>query len=327
MSQEGSEAPDIYRLAELSQNLQIVKDQSWEKRREESEKIKIKIKSNKSSNSNQQFSGGHLTEQSRSPETVNHLQDQLRREVEEHIRGTKLGCRFDNESNQNSCVVFFLVLTEGKGSAEAVQERVGRIQQLKDALREETLKGGAVRERSQLSQMFNDKPQFGYNEAQERRRQLKEDHARLIHEEVAKMEEDLAREQPPAEGPQRELQVLSGQRRVLVLQMEALRVEAQQTERDLQDQHQRHQTELRRLRDESLQVFRAFRQVSEEQRKLSEGRYRSVLLEAVQDAVYLSAQNQQLQADNKRLRKALGEIKDALAARGDPAADLITPQE
>ncbi|XP_037833539.1 trichohyalin isoform X2 [Kryptolebias marmoratus] len=302
MSQEGSEAPDIYRLAELSQNLQIVKDQSWEKRREESEKIKIKIKSNKSSNSNQQFSGGHLTEQSRSPETVNHLQDQLRREVEEHIR-------------------------EGKGSAEAVQERVGRIQQLKDALREETLKGGAVRERSQLSQMFNDKPQFGYNEAQERRRQLKEDHARLIHEEVAKMEEDLAREQPPAEGPQRELQVLSGQRRVLVLQMEALRVEAQQTERDLQDQHQRHQTELRRLRDESLQVFRAFRQVSEEQRKLSEGRYRSVLLEAVQDAVYLSAQNQQLQADNKRLRKALGEIKDALAARGDPAADLITPQE
>lgn len=50
-------------------------------------------------------------------------------------------------------------------------------------------------------------------------------------------------------------------------------------------------------------MFRVFRQVSEEQRKMSEGRYRSVLLEAVQDAVYLSAQNQQLQADNKQLRK------------------------
>lgn len=50
-------------------------------------------------------------------------------------------------------------------------------------------------------------------------------------------------------------------------------------------------------------MFRVFRQVSEEQRKLSEGRYRSVLLEAVQDAIYLSAQNQQLRADNKQLCK------------------------
>lgn len=46
-----------------------------------------------------------------------------------------------------------------------------------------------------------------------------------------------------------------------------------------------------------------FRQMSEEQRKMSEDRYRSVLLEAVQDAVFLSAQNQQLQADNNQLRK------------------------
>lgn len=53
----------------------------------------------------------------------------------------------------------------------------------------------------------------------------------------------------------------------------------------------------------SPQVFRVFRQVSEEQRKISEGRYRGVLLEAVQDAIYLSAQNQQLQADNKQLCK------------------------
>uniref|UniRef100_A0A3Q2TBC0 Si:dkey-201i24.3 n=1 Tax=Fundulus heteroclitus TaxID=8078 RepID=A0A3Q2TBC0_FUNHE len=162
---------------------------------------------------------------------------------------------------------------EGKGSPEKVQERVTRIQQLKEALREE-----------------------------ERRRQLKEDHTRLIQEEVAEMERDLAQEQPPqTESPQRELLVLSRERRVLVMQMEALRAEARQAESDLQDQHHRHQTELHCLREESLQVFRAFRQVSEEQRKISEGRYRSVLLEAVQDAVHLSAQNQQLRAENKQL--------------------------
>uniref|UniRef100_A0A3B4YWV8 Si:dkey-201i24.3 n=1 Tax=Stegastes partitus TaxID=144197 RepID=A0A3B4YWV8_9TELE len=170
---------------------------------------------------------------------------------------------------------------EGKGNVEKVQERVARIQQLKEALREES--------------------QLEYNKAQEQRRQLKEDHGRLIQEEVEKMERDLAQEQLPTEGPQRELLLLTRERQVLVLRMEALRAEAQQAERDLQDQYHRHQAELHCLREESLQVFRVFRQVSEEQRKISEGRYRSVLLEAVQDAIYLSAQNQQLQADNKQL--------------------------
>lgn len=59
---------------------------------------------------------------------------------------------------------------------------------------------------------------------------------------------------PQAEGPHRELLVLSRERRVLVLQMEALRAEAQLAERDLQNQHLRHQTELQSLTDETLQV-------------------------------------------------------------------------
>ncbi|KAF7228103.1 transcript variant X3 [Nothobranchius furzeri] len=300
MSQRDSDVHSIHKLAEMTQNLQMVKNQSWKKKREESEKIKVKIKQScKSSQSNQQISGGrHADHNNESTETVKYLQEQLRREIEEHLR-------------------------EGRGSAEKVQEKVARIQQLKEALREETLKSGVVPEESQLCLQS----QLEYNEAQERRRQLKEDHARLMQEEVVRMEEDLAREQPPTEGPQRELLVLSRERRILVLQMEALRTEAQQAETDLQDQHRRHQTELHCLREESLQVFRVFRQVSEEQRKLSEGRYRSLLLEAVQDAVHLSAQNQQLQADNKQLQKALGEIKDALVVRGDPRADLISQQE
>nr|XP_020478194.1 stress response protein NST1-like isoform X2 [Monopterus albus] len=214
-------------------------------------------------------------------------------------------------------------IREGKGSVEKVKERVARIQQLKEALREETLKNGAATEKSDFCQQS----QLEYNKAQERRRQLKEDHGRLIQEEAEKMESELAQKQQLTEGPQRELLVLTRERRILVLQIEALRAEALQAERDLQDQHHRHQTELQCLREESLQVFRVFRQVSEEQRKMSEGRYRNVLLEAVQDAVYLSAQNQQLQADNKQLRKALGELKDNLAARGDPKVEPLSQQQ
>ena len=48
--------------------------------------------------------------------------------------------------------------------------------------------------------------------------------------------------------------MLTRERKVLVLQIEALRTEALQAERDLQDQYHRHQTELHCLREESLQV-------------------------------------------------------------------------
>lgn len=56
------------------------------------------------------------------------------------------------------------------------------------------------------------------------------------------------------ENPQRELLVLSRERQILVMQIEALRAEAQQAESDLHHQHHRHQTELHCLREESLQV-------------------------------------------------------------------------
>ncbi|XP_049442766.1 kinesin-like protein klp-20 [Epinephelus fuscoguttatus] len=293
MSQGESEVHTTFRLAELTQNLQIVKNQSWEKRREESKKIKDKTQSCRTPNSNL-----HSSDHREGTDTMKYLQAQLKQEMEEHIR-------------------------EGKGNVEKVQDRVGRIQQLRDALREETLKNGAATDKSDLCQQS----QLEYNKAQERRRQLKEDHGRLIQEEVEKMERDLAQEQLLTEGPQRELLVLTRERQVLVLQIEALRAEAQQAERDLQNQYHRHQTELHCLREESLQVFRVFRQVSEEQRRMSEGRYRSVLLEAVQDAVYLSAQNQELQADNKQLRKALGELKDTLAVRGDSTTELSSRQQ
>ncbi|CAJ1058564.1 hypothetical protein PFLUV_G00122180 [Xyrichtys novacula] len=272
ISEGENEAHKSFRLAELTQSLQSYRTTK---------------------------SKWHSSDRTReSTDTMKYLQEQLREEMEEHMR-------------------------EGKGSVEKVQERVTRIQQLRESIREEKLKSGAAIQTPDLCQQSH----LEYNIAQERRRQLKEHHGRLIQEEVEKMERDLAQEQLPTEGPERELLVLTRERRVLVLQMEALRTEAQQAERDLQSQYDQHQRELHCLREESLQVFRVFRQVSEEHRKMSEGRYRGVLLEAVQDAVYLSTQNQELQAENKQLCKALGELKDALAVQSDPTSGLASQQQ
>ena len=57
-----------------------------------------------------------------------------------------------------------------------------------------------------------------------------------------------------AEGVQRELLVMAGERRVLTLQVEALRAEALQAKIDLEDQHLLHQQDMQRYREESLKV-------------------------------------------------------------------------
>ncbi|XP_055015516.1 uncharacterized protein si:dkey-201i24.3 [Boleophthalmus pectinirostris] len=283
MSEGATELHSTYRLAQLNHDLQVVKSQSWERRREQSNRIKDKPKNHRLASSTS--SSGDIGEV---PETLKRLQDQLRFEMHKHIQ-------------------------DGKGDSKMLQEQVERIHQLREALREETLKHSTAIDKPDIFSQS----QLEYNKAQERRRRVQEDHGRLIQEEVEKMERELAQEQPLTEGPQRELLVLTKERRVLVLQLEALRTELQQTEQDLNHQHNTHQAEMHCLREESLQVFRVFRDVCEEQRRMSEERYRTVLLEAVQDAVYLSAQNQQLQAENKELSKALAELKDTLAAQGE----------
>ncbi|XP_034163299.2 trichohyalin [Pangasianodon hypophthalmus] len=223
---------------------------------------------------------------SASAERKNNLQHLLREEMEMHLK-------------------------EGRTSVERNQERVKRIKQLKEELQKEEKTQKNSPEESQQSGQdcspLDTWSQEEYSKLQERMRKMKEDHERVIQEELLKMESELQEEQ--AEGLPDEVMCLRRERQILVLQIEALRRENQQAEADLEAQYNLHQREMHSLREESLQVFRTFRQVLEEQKRLAEGRYRTLLLEAIQDAVYLSSQNQQLQDDNMQLLKALAELK------------------
>ncbi|KAF7702311.1 hypothetical protein HF521_001594 [Silurus meridionalis] len=196
-------------------------------------------------------------------------------------------------------------MTEGRTSVERNQERVKWIKQLREELqKEEKTQKDSSGESEKSGQ---DGSLEEYARLQEQMRKMKDDHERLIQEELLKMESELQEEQ--TEVLENELMYLRRERQILVLQIEALRRENQQAEVALGALYELHQQEMHSLREESLKVFRTFRQVLEEQKRLSEGRYRSLLLEAIRDAVYLSSQNQQLQADNMQLHKALAALK------------------
>ncbi|XP_076861985.1 uncharacterized protein LOC143514546 [Brachyhypopomus gauderio] len=202
-------------------------------------------------------------------------------------------------------------LKEGRASVQRNKERVERISKLKEELRQETEKQREALQDPNQSGPDNRTVAPGshaeYSTLLEQRRKLKEDHERVIQEELLKMETELQEE--PVAGLEGEVVYLNRERWILVLQVEALCRESQQAEAGLEAQHKLHQQEMNRLREESLQVFRMYRHVLEQQKQVSEGRYRSLLLETIQDAVHLSTQNQQLTADNKQLRKALAELK------------------
>ncbi|XP_066525835.1 golgin subfamily A member 6-like protein 10 [Hoplias malabaricus] len=214
------------------------------------------------------------------------LQDLLREEMEIHIK-------------------------EGRASVERNQERVDRIKKLKAELhrqeerQKETLKESDGSGHKPIS--LEELSQVEYCKVLEERRMLKEDHERVLEEELLKMEQELQEEQ--SEGAEREVTYLSRERQILILQLEALRRENQQAEAGLDTLYKIHQQEVHSLREESLQVFRTFREVLEEQKRISESRYRTLLLEAIHDAVHLSTQNQQLQVENKQLRTDLAEVK------------------
>ncbi|XP_059378410.1 polyamine-modulated factor 1-binding protein 1 [Carassius carassius] len=215
--------------------------------------------------------GGRAEEECETADRKRNLQDLLRQEMDMH-------------------------LTEGRASIQRNQERVNRITQLKEEIR--------LQETHRESDQSHATSTADYEKLLERRTRLRESHERLIENELMKMERELQEEQMG--GVEGEMWYLRRERHILVLQMEALRRENQQASADLETQSRQHQQQISSLREESLQVFRAFREVLEEQRCLSERRYRNLLLDAIQDAVHLSSQNLQLQEEIQQLWKELG---------------------
>lgn len=77
---------------------------------------------------------------------------------------------------------------------------------------------------------------------------------------------------------------------------------------DLEEAHKRHKEELEIQQLQHFQTFRNYREVFEEQKAAIEQRYRTLLEEAIQDAVFLSTRNQELMHENQILKQGATNI-------------------
>ncbi|XP_033010096.1 uncharacterized protein LOC117049488 [Lacerta agilis] len=136
-----------------------------------------------------------------------------------------------------------------------------------------------------------------FSQAKARWQVLQEQHHLLIQQGLLRMEEQLAsQELPPG---QQGAMLWQKEKSLLILRMEALQKEQAEAERDLEELYQECQRETETQKQHILQVFQAYRKHAEEHIDVLEQRYRKLLQESLQDAILLSTQNHQLQAQKQ----------------------------
>ncbi|XP_044915939.1 uncharacterized protein LOC102900045 isoform X3 [Felis catus] len=148
--------------------------------------------------------------------------------------------------------------------------------------------------------------------AQAQRKRLQEQHQIRIQEELKHLEQ----EEEEVEGDQVkglvagkeafERQRWQREQTLWRLQLEALQAERDTAEQDLMALYDVHVQAARARTCHTLQVFRAWRELWEEQTMTTEHHHRSLLAGILQDTLQLATQNQELQAQNQQLQQGIG---------------------
>ena len=114
-----------------------------------------------------------------------------------------------------------------------------------------------------------------------------------------------------------ELIDLKAEKSVMAIKLKSLDAEKKQLKKDLTEVYKRHKEEQELQQLQHFQTFRNYREVFEEQRASLEQRYRALLEDAIQDAIFLSSRNQELIDENQNLRQDVAELRDKLSTTND----------
>ncbi|XP_072369043.1 golgin subfamily A member 6-like protein 9 [Scyliorhinus torazame] len=307
---------DVKRLGSLVQELQMVKKQRWERKEERSQQCGEECRQRLVAEGLLERASGAAPSPGQQPSSptqralaqqhslksqqVIRIQEQLKEQVTEYVKAG--GRSTDEIRTLLSCI---------QGLRDRLQVEEESLQRMRQELNQ--MDSLAERGHEQSAAPFHSDLDRVYAAAMKRRSKLAEDNAALVQGELMRMERELQLQEAGSTVTAGAAARLRREREVVVLQLVALRREKKEAEKDLQSMHQNYKTELENQKLQALQVLREFREASRLQLTALEKRYRKLLQDAIQDAVHLAAQKQQLELDKEHLKETIAELRDQLS--------------
>lgn len=233
--------------------------------------------------------------------------------------------------------------TENVNKGTENKDQVGVIQKLKEQSRLENEKLKQLRSNLKVArkQLQGDTQtatstdsasfQFLYKTKCEEISKLKEENEQIIQQEIDNIKAEIERERVNIEmkyskeddvDKQQVIKMavdnaaLNCEKNVLTTQLDALKRERVEMMLTISELSKKHEQEMEVQQLQNLQTFRAYREMFENYKLELENRWRNLLGEAIQDAVFLASRNSQLneqnmvvKQENNRLKESVGENK------------------
>lgn len=337
---------DVLKMEDLVKDLQIAKKQTWDERQRVSGKFEEERKTNLA---NKGILDWVMDSMQKGNKEVEQKVQQLQKEKDKVLAAHKEQRQVvDNikADLQNKVAQYAKFAEKGKSSESENKALVTAVHGLKEKLRQETEKLKAlklqladVQERQQLekegarAQMtaLKGNAQMRQRIELEERHRLEEANRSIIEEELERTRLDVDAERAEIqmhaaegkkysskEGADLEIKVaeMKAEKSVVTLQIQCLQKEKERLGRELEEVYKLHKEELELQQLQHYQTFRNYREMFEEQKIAIEQRFRHLLEDSIQDAVFLSARNNELVQENDELRQQINEMKDVVTKLG-----------
>nr|XP_058950704.1 kinesin-like protein unc-104 isoform X1 [Pocillopora verrucosa] len=337
---------DVLQMEELIKDLQTAKRQTWEERErlseldDEERRITLANKgildwvmdSTKRDNKEvqeklmalQKEKDQLTAEFKEKRKLVDGLKDELQVKIADYSKMAESGKSNEDENKSRVASIHDL--------KEKLKSENDELKKIKHQLKEVQEKQKAEKEEAKSQTTFlKGNAELRYRIETERREKYEKENSLTLADEVDRVKMEVEQEKAElqlkaAEGVQystdqaikleMELVELKAERTVMSLRIQSVTEEKKRLKADLDEAYKRHKEELEIQQLQHFQTFRNYREVFEDQKAAIEQRYRTLLEEAIQDAVFLSTRNQELMHENQVLKQEMAELKDQVSLGG-----------